>query len=141
MDVKCTHTKVSLAYPQHRFKPEDLLNFIESTDFTKSWDDAGFDVEDDLLSLQLCIMARPDGDLMIEDTGGLRVHLHVLDELRRVTVYYSFYPEYGVAYLLYADTQSITEFTASQRTAIRWSLASVEEELQRLNEERRSKLC
>jgi hypothetical protein len=51
---------------------EELLYFIETTEFTKSWEKLGLDDEDDLLALQLSIMAAPRRSPIIKGTGGLR---------------------------------------------------------------------
>ncbi len=70
-----THTRVQhvkLQYPKHLLAPEDLLHFIETRVFTRAWADLGLDDEDDLMSLQLLIMANPKGAPVVPDTGGLR---------------------------------------------------------------------
>lgn len=64
--------QVTLRYPQHRFKPEDLLDFIELPVFTKRWEKLGLDDEDDLTALQLMIMTDPKAAKPIEGTKGIR---------------------------------------------------------------------
>ena len=59
MCPKQTLQKCSFKYPDHVFKPEDLLDFIETRVFTQAWKDLGLDDEDDLTALQLMIMADP----------------------------------------------------------------------------------
>jgi hypothetical protein len=44
---KCKVRKATLAYPKHRFSPEDLLNFIESSEFTAQWESLGLDDDED----------------------------------------------------------------------------------------------
>ncbi len=46
-------------YPQDAFRPEDLLDFIELPVFTKRWKALGLNDDEDLLGLQLLIMAAP----------------------------------------------------------------------------------
>ena len=64
--------RLALQYPKHAWAPEDLLNFIESSVFTKRWAELGLDDEDDLTALQLFIMLHPTGYPIIRATGGLR---------------------------------------------------------------------
>lgn len=64
--------RATLNYPDHQFKPEDILHFIELKQFTKRWKDLELDDEGDLFALQLSIMANPKGAPVIEGTSGLR---------------------------------------------------------------------
>jgi hypothetical protein len=61
-----------LAYLKHQLTPEDLLNFCELRGFIDEWDGLGFDVEFDLLALQVGIMAHPRAGVVVRGTGGLR---------------------------------------------------------------------
>jgi len=63
---------VTLIYRAHTCKPEDFLHFVEYPAFSSDWDELGLDVEEDLLALQLMIMANPSGAPVITGTGGLR---------------------------------------------------------------------
>ena len=63
---------VTLIYRAHTCKPEDFLHFVEYPAFSSDWDELGLDVEEDLLALQLMIMANPSGAPVIAGTGGLR---------------------------------------------------------------------
>jgi hypothetical protein len=65
-------TQVTLSYPDHTVKSEDLLDFIELPQFTKCWEKLGLDDETDLTALQLGIMADPTGGDVIAGTEGLR---------------------------------------------------------------------
>lgn len=87
--------------------------------------------------LQLCIMAKPCGDLAIEGAGGLLVHRHTMmvddGKLRTVVVYYAFFPEHGCAYLNFVDeTSKPMEFTKQQLLDIRQSLSEVNDYLDSL---------
>jgi hypothetical protein len=62
----------TLAYPEHLLTPEDFLKFIELDEFVDDWKSLGFDVEDDLLALNVTIMLNPEGGDVIKGTGGLR---------------------------------------------------------------------
>lgn len=131
MESRC----ITFTYPKHRFQPEDLLHFIESSSFTESWAAAGLDDEDDLTSLQLCIMANPYGDEVISGTGGLIRHCHSFDwasDKRTVDVYYAYFEDYGIVYLDCLDelAEGIV-FSKLQRAQIRESLVRVRREIQR----------
>lgn len=64
--------EVTLIYRPHICKPEDFLHFVEYPAFSSDWSELGLDVEEDLLALQLMIMANPKGPPIIKGTGGLR---------------------------------------------------------------------
>ena len=136
MPKDCSHRKISIAYPKHWPAPEDLLNFVESTGFTEDWVGLGLDDEDDLLSLQLCIMAQPDGDGVVEGTNGLRMHRHKFQRARgvkAVTAYYAYFPDFGVVYLNCVDTtRERLRFSLDELQAINDALREVEVELERL---------
>jgi hypothetical protein len=137
MDGRCTQRTIALAYPGHKFKPEELLFFIESTVFTAEWSARGLDDEDDLESLQICIMVNPKGDGgQIPGTGGLRKHRHDFAEESNkdaVTAYYAHFEEYGIVYLVCIDEQAEElVFSQSQREAIREQLVAIRKELDRL---------
>ena len=131
----CSHTNIKVAIPKHVPRPEDLLHFVESKGFTGTWDSLELDVEDDLIGLQLCLMTNPDGDEVIDGSGGLKVHRHFVhrgDKTRSFTVYYSYFLDYGVIYLISIERgrRGIT-FTDGELLSIRDALAAVEEELER----------
>lgn len=129
--------KLTVSYPAHQFPPEDLLYFIESKEFSEAWDQQGFNLEEDLISLQLCIMNNPYGDLVIDGTGGLRKHHHSFSDWgidsEDIAAYYAYFEDYGIVYLNGLDEcAEDLEFTAQQREAIRAKLVAVETELDRL---------
>lgn len=129
---RCYQKNVSLAYPKHRFKPEDILDFVESKTFTADWHAAGFDDEDDLTGLQLCIMANPNGHELIEDTGGLRRHRHMVRDDCHTMVYFKHFEDFGVVFLAIVDPGGTrVTFTADERREIRSSVNDVEQELVR----------
>ena len=49
----------TLVYPKHRLNPRELLIFTELSGFIDDWKDLGFDIDFDLLALQVEIMANP----------------------------------------------------------------------------------
>jgi hypothetical protein len=54
-----------------RVKPDDLLNFVELSSFTRTWDELGLP-EEELGELQLRILANPKGHPVLRGTDGLR---------------------------------------------------------------------
>lgn len=136
MAKDCSQRTIRLAYPKHWLAPEDLLNFIESAGFTEDWEALGLDDEDDLTSLQLCIMAHPEGDQVVDGTTGLRLHRHRFQRRsgpRAVTTYYAYFPDFGIVYLNCVDTgHERVRFSAEELHEINEALREVEAELERL---------
>lgn len=137
MKGRCTQKKITLTFPKHHsFTPEDLLNFVEASEFTSTWSSLGLDDEDDLESLQLCIMANPKGDAPIDGTGGLRKHCHSFDwkgnsKVTAITAYFAYFEDYGIVYLACLDERAEDlEFTPADKDRIRKSLVVVEKELE-----------
>jgi hypothetical protein len=58
-------------YPEHWFSSDELLSFIESKVFQRSWKKCGL-TDNDLFELQVRIMMDPFSGVVIEGTGGLR---------------------------------------------------------------------
>lgn len=135
MAKSCSHRTISLRYPKHLPAPEDILNFVESTDFSADWAALGLDDEDDMVSLQLCIMSHPEGDVVVPGTNGLRVHRHYFERaaVKSVTVYYAYFPDFGVVYMNCLDTsKERMKFAPEDVTAINDAIQEVESELERL---------
>ena len=63
--------KRTLVYPNHWFKPETWITFIEAGGFSEDWKDLRLD-DDELLRLQIVIMASPKTGDLIRGAGGLR---------------------------------------------------------------------
>jgi hypothetical protein len=98
--------EVSLRYPGRLLKPEDLLSFIESKVFGKAWRRCNL-TDDDLLELQLIIMAHPRSFPVVEGSGGLRKlrfsptgSAHGKSGSHRAC--YVYYEEFGIVLLLTA---------------------------------------
>jgi len=117
--------RVTLRYPQHALSPEDLLHFIETTVFTKRWEELGLDDEEDLTVLQLAIMSYPTGSPVIQGTGGLRKLRFAPPRSRRgksggLRVCYVYFEEYGIVLLVYVyDKREKDDLSAGERIAIR----------------------
>jgi hypothetical protein len=63
--------QATLEYPKHAFQPVDLVTFVELDGFSDDWKDLGLS-DDDLMALQIMIMAGPKASPVIPGTGGLR---------------------------------------------------------------------
>ena len=61
----------TVVYPEHRFSPEDLMGFIQSSHFSRNWDAFGLS-DTDLQALEIAIMADPKAHPVVAGTGGLR---------------------------------------------------------------------
>jgi len=117
--------RVTLQYPKHVLRPEDLLHFIESTVFTKRWEQLGLDDDEDLTALQLFIMSHPTGYPIIKGTGGLRKIRFSPPEAKvgksgGFRVCYVYFEEYNIVFLVYVYTKhQKDELDAGERNAVR----------------------
>jgi hypothetical protein len=97
---KETHT---LIYPKHRFKPEELLTFIEMEGFLDDWMAMGLG-DEELGLFQTMVMTAPMGNKVIPGTGGFRI-LALSCESRTpplVQLGYVYFEECGVVLLVAA---------------------------------------
>ena len=130
--------RVTLHYPQHAPTPDDLLHFIESSVFTRRWEDLGLDDENDLTALQLLIMSAPAKNPIVKGTGGLRKMRFVPPEAEcgksgGLRVCYVYVEEYGIVYLVYVYTKhEKDDLDAGERNAIRDHIRRQKRELDRL---------
>lgn len=58
-------------HPSRFPNPEELLSFVESSVFSRSWKDCSL-TDDDLFQVQRSLLALPKGHPVIAGTGGLR---------------------------------------------------------------------
>jgi hypothetical protein len=95
----------------------------------------GLNDEDDLSSLQMCIMAKPEGDVKIENAIGLSLHRHRFwwhESKREITAYYWYFEEFGIVYLLCLDDSAERlNFTGEQLVTIRREFERVRGGLER----------
>ena len=117
--------RLTLQYPKHGLSPEDLLHFIESTVFTKRWEELGLDDEEDLTALQLVVMSNPTGCPVVRGTDGLRKLRFVPPKAKcgksgGFRVCYVYFEEYHIVLLVYVYTKhEKDELSAGERNAIR----------------------
>lgn len=115
---------VSVEYPSHRFDPEDFVHFIETRQFTKAWKDLKLSV-DELLDLQLMLMADPKCGFVIPGTNGLRKVRYAPKGWRKskrdaLRVCYAFLEEYQVLVLAIVYSKNVKDdLSVEQRRLIR----------------------
>ena len=116
--------RIILRYPKHVWNPEDLLHFIESTVFTRRWEELGLDDDEDLSALQLFIMLNPSGYPIVKGTGGLR-KMRFSPPASKVgksggfRVCYVYFEELGIVYLVYVYPKNEKdELDAGERKVI-----------------------
>jgi hypothetical protein len=137
MDSKgCKQRMISVAYPKHVKRPEDILCFIESNQFTSDWDSLGLDCDNDAISLQLCIMSAPKEFPVIDGTGGLRRHFHSFRDwgINRddISAYYAYFEDYGIVYFVCLDENAETMiFTIEQLRGFKDIIGRVKDGLRR----------
>lgn len=120
---KCATSKVRLKCP-NELTPEDLLQFVEMRPFSEKWQRLRL-TDDDLLVVQLGIMARPDRWPAMKGTGGLRKlrfspeswHSGKRGALR---ICYAYFPSCSTALLVavYAKDEK-DDLTADEKKTIR----------------------
>jgi hypothetical protein len=130
--------RMVLRYPQHLFKPEDLLNFVELPQFTRRWDSLDLDDEQDLSALQACIMAAPKSGVVVKGTRSLRKLRFApatwnTGKSGAVRVLYVYFEEYHVVLLcvVYDKTEE-AEISQEAKRLINRAIVDVENELERL---------
>lgn len=126
--------KGKLTYPQHRLKPEDLLDFVETRQFTADWNDLDLD-DDEFTSLQIGIISNPRGGALIEGTGGLRKlrfaprkwHTGKRGALR---ICYAYFEDHAVVFLIRAYGKTVKDdLTGAEKKVIRQLLERIGQEL------------
>jgi hypothetical protein len=120
-------------YPQHAFKPEELLSFVELKPFEIGWKDLGLN-DEDLLALQITIMLDPTGAPVVEGTGGLRKIRFAPSRWKRgksgaARIGYVYLREYGTVLLVIAYSKSEKDNLApAEKKVIRHLIQRVEQE-------------
>lgn len=123
---------------RHGLTGEDLLFFIESKQFTSSWNEMGLDAEADLTELQLTIMSNPKRAPVISGTGGLRKLRFAppgweMGKSGAVRVCYAYFEEYGIVFLIVVYRKSEKDnLTATERAAIKTYINRAKVALDRL---------
>jgi hypothetical protein len=121
---------VTLTYPRH-LNPEDWLRFIELDIFTQDWRELGL-TDEDLLALQIAIMAGPQLHPVISGTGGLRKIRFAPAAWRRgkrgaARVCFAYFPGFSIVLLVAAfDKNEKEDITQEERRTIKRLLREFE---------------
>jgi hypothetical protein len=116
--LRRSRTCATLAYHQHAFDPDDLLDFVELPAFTKRWAQLGMDDEADLTALQMAIMANPKLAPVVPGAGGLRKLRFARDDRNigksgGLRVLYAHFEQFGMVLLClaysHAEADNISE--------------------------------
>lgn len=105
----------ALRYPEHHFRPQDLLNFVELKIFSRAWEkDLKLNTEADLFALQMCLMLNPRSGDVVPGTQGLRKLRFKPESWSQgkssaARVLYVHFEEYGWILLVYAYRKSVQE--------------------------------
>jgi len=117
--------------------PEDLLDFIELSAFTRRWNQLGLDDEDDLTALQLLIMANPRGAKPVKGTKSIRKLRFApakwgTGKSGAARVLYVYFEEFGICLLclVYAKNE-VESISVAVRKYLNFLVDEVERELQR----------
>jgi hypothetical protein len=116
--------RAKLVYLKHQCNPEDLLSFIQMDGFSDDWKRLSLD-DDDLLALQVMLMANPKGAPVISATGGLRKLRFAPSSWNKsksetVRVCYAFFEEAKTVLLVVAYSKSDRDnLTAAEKRAIK----------------------
>ena len=122
-------------------KPEDLLDFVETPDFTESWAKLYLD-DNDLAALQITVMRGGKNAPVIRGTGGLRKlrfsppqwNVGKSGALRVCFVYYA---EFGVILLVLVYAKSRQEtISEAEKKGLRALVEEYRVELEIIKKER-----
>jgi len=120
---------------RHKFDPASLLTFIELDGFSSDWADLGLN-DDDLLRLQVAIMAHPKAGNVIKATGGLCKLRFSSIHLKRgkrggFRVCYVYFEEYSIVLLVAAFSKSESaDLSPSEKKEFKKLIAEISMELE-----------
>lgn len=122
MSSRPSYGSCTLKYPKHVFKPEDLLDFIETRVFTRAWEDLRL-TDDDLFALQLIVMSDPKVSPVIPGTGGLRKLRFAPPEWQRgkrgaLRVCYVYFEEFHIVLLVIVYSKSEQDDLSDQQKRV-----------------------
>jgi hypothetical protein len=129
--------RVTLHYPQHVFRPEDLLDFLELPAFTKRWKLLQLDDENDLLALQVMIMTAPKKAKPLSGTSGLRKLRFAPTRWKSgksgaARVLYVYFEEYGLVLLcLIYGKNEVDEISDAVKQRLNAIIKEIKRELRR----------
>lgn len=128
---------ITLKYPQHLVRPEDLLHFLEDPGFTADWKDLQL-TDDDLLALQVMLMAGGKNAPVVKETGGLRkVRFAPVSwnagKRGAARVGFAYFPEFWTIYFIVAYSKGeMDNISPGGKKVIRKLIGAAEAELRRI---------
>jgi hypothetical protein len=134
---KSARTDITLQYPKHWLNPEDVLDFIETRQFTRRWQRLGLNDEEQLCTLQLLIAAAPKDGSVVKGTNGIRKIRYSppgwnIGKSGALRVLYVYFEEFGfVLLLLVYDKSEIDDISDAVKTELNRLTAQAEVELRR----------
>jgi hypothetical protein len=119
------------------FKPQDWLRFVHMRSFSRRWEDLGLS-DEDLQILEVAIMAKPQGGVVIPGAGGLRKLRFApphggRGKSRAYRVFYVYFPDYGGIVLLMGvvDKSEQSDISQEGKKALRKEIERFRELLDR----------
>ncbi len=137
MTSEYSKKQFTLTYPQHLLKPEDLLHFLEDAGFTLDWKELGL-TDDDLLALQVMIMAGGKNAPVVRGTGGLRKLRFAplswqMGKSGAARVGFVYFPDYWTIYFIIAYSKGeMDNISPAGKKVIRRLIKEAEAELKRI---------
>jgi hypothetical protein len=136
--------RATLHYPQHAFRPEDLLDFLELPVFTKRWKSLQLDDDNDLLALQVMIMTAPKKGKPLSGTSGLRKMRFAPARWKTgksgaARVLYVYFEEYGLVLLcLVYGKNEVDDISDAVKQRLNAIIKEIKRELRRRYSGRRT---
>ena len=120
-----------------RLRPDQILHFVESPQFTRRWGLLGLSEETDLWDLQTLIMESPRKGSMIRGTGGLRKLRFAPERDDRgqrgaYRVLYAYFEQYHVVFLsLIYGKEETGNISDAVKMHLSKTISEIERELSR----------
>ena len=125
-----------LEYPGHAFQPLVVCDFVQMKGFFEDWEELGLS-DNDLRSLEVAIMAKPNGFPVVPATDGLRKARFSPKGWQKgksgaLRVGYTYFPKVSIVVLIVAYAKSEQDnLTAKEKKAIRDVIKRLEKQYAR----------
>lgn len=134
---KSARTDITLPDTSRLLKPEDVLDFIETRQFTRRWEKLGLNDEEQLCMLQMLIAAGPKDSPVVKGTTGIRKVRYSppgwnIGKSGALRVLYVYFEEFGfVLLLLVYDKHEIDDIADAVKAQLNKLVDEAEVELRR----------
>lgn len=135
MSGRRTKKKATLRHSPY-LSPEDYLTFIELEGFTRGWKKLGL-TDEDVMAIQMCIMASPKGSPVVQHAGKLRKARFAprrwkVGKSGAARICYAYFEEFSVVLLvaIYDKTRT-DDLTQEEKRQIKLLLERFESSLKR----------